>query len=486
MSDSGGGRKPVAAVLIVQSGPKTGHRLTLDADFATLGRHPSSDLQLDPERDLDVSARHAAVFRQGPTFVVRDLGSTNGTWLNGTRVRSDEALEPGDRIRLGARGPEVEFTLTTVEHRPPPRMADPTPLAPPLARTVTAPPAPATAKPPVAELGDTDLKIRMEVARQTDQLRHRIAGVFLVVVVIAASIAGWFLYQASARRQAIAAERDRLMSRVDDLQRGLVSAGEQTEGLRLALDSARTDADQLRDLLGRGGEDGDSLVALNARIEEAVARTARLIDVAGFDVAELVEANAAAVVMVFAQWSDGTTVSGTGFVARAEGDSGSVITARHVVRDAQGRLPWRIGVSMPGRQGLYRGRLVATHDSLDVAAVRVYSRIGLPVVSRIERGRASVGEPVALMGYPLGLDLPMGNDTTGINLSATTSTGSVTRVLDRLIQLDGYGAEGASGSPIFGVRGGVIGMLFGGQAGTGGRIVYAIPAAAILEILERR
>jgi S1-C subfamily serine protease len=485
LSEPGGGRKPVAAVLIVQTGPRTGQRLRLDADFATLGRHPSSDLQLDPERDLEVSARHAAVFRQGPTFVVRDLGSTNGTWLNGERVRSDEALEPGDRIRLGARGPEVEFTLTTIEHRPPPRMADPDPIAPPHVRP--APGEPAAAPRTVADdPTDTDLKIRMEVARQTDRLRHRIAGVFLVIVVIAASVAGWFLYQASLRRQALAVERTRLIGRVDSLQRGLVSAGEQAAGLRLALDSARMEGEQLRRLVAARGENRDSLVALDSRIEEAVTRHGRLIDAAAFDVADLVEANAPAVVMIFAEFSDGRKVSATGFVARGAGDSGTVVTARHAVTDGAGRPPIRLAVALVGRQGVYRARLVARHDSLDLAALRIYSRIGFPVVTRIEPRRSDPGDPVALVGYPLGLDLPMGSDTTGVALSPTTTTGSVTRVLDGLIQLDGYGAEGASGSPIFGVTGGVIGMLYGGQPGTGGRIIYAVPAAAILKMLEPR
>lgn len=485
MSEPDGGRKPVAAVLIVQTGPRTGQRLRLDADFATLGRHPSSDLQLDPERDLEVSARHAAVFRQGPTFVVRDLGSTNGTWLNGERVRSDEALEPGDRIRLGARGPEVEFTLTTIEHRPPPRMADPDPIAPPHVRPAPGQPA-AAPRAGADDPTDTDLKIRMEVARQTDRLRHRIAGVFLVIVVIAASVAGWFLYQASLRRQALAVERTRLIGRVDSLQRGLVSAGEQAAGLRLALDSARMEGEQLRRLVAARGENRDSLVALDGRIEEAVTRHGRLMDAAAFDVADLVEANAPAVVMVFAEFSDGRTVSATGFVARAAGDSGTVVTARHAVTDGAGRPPIRLAVALVGRQGIYRARLVARHDSLDLAALRIYSRIGFPMVTRIEPRRSDPGDPVALVGYPLGLDLPMGFDATGVALSPTTTTGSVTRVLDGLIQLDGYGAEGASGSPIFGVTGGVIGMLSGGQPGTGGRIIYAVPAAAILKLLEPR
>lgn len=476
-------------MLIVQSGPRTGHRLRLDADFATLGRHPSSDLQFDPERDLDVSARHAAVFRQGGTYVVRDLGSTNGTWLNGARVRSDTTLEPGDRIRLGARGPEVEFTLTTVEHRPPPRMTDPLPSpAPPAVSTtpVTAAAAPTPPKPPSRAPGDepdTDLRIRMEVARQTDQLRRRIGTVLLLLVVAAGSVAGWFLYRASLERQAVLAERNRLLSRVDSLERGLGGAADQAEGLRLALDSARLATASLRALVGSGGGNPDSLAALEDRINAAIVQHGRLIDAAGFDVADLVEANTTATVMVFAQFDDGRIISATGFVARSVGDTGWVATTRHSITDQSGRPAWRIVVTLPGRRSVYRARTIRLHDTLDLAVFRIYSAAGIPSVSRLEPRLADVGDPVAVMGYPHGLDLPMMSDSLGPLLSPTTNTGTVTRSLETLLQFDGYGAAGASGSPVFGVTGGVVGMLYGGQAGTGGRVVYAVPAARLLELL---
>ena len=105
-------------------GARAGTRGAVTADFATLGRHPSSDLQFDPENDNDVSARHAAVFRQGPGFVIRDLGSSNGTWVTGMRIRSDRSLEHGDRIRLGAGGPEIEFAVEQIEERTPARLVE--------------------------------------------------------------------------------------------------------------------------------------------------------------------------------------------------------------------------------------------------------------------------------------------------------------------------------------------------------------------------
>src|ERR1043166_6665600 len=72
-------------------------------------RQPSADVPFDAERDLEVSGRHAAVFLQGDRWMVRDLGSTNGTWVNGVRIRGDHALLANDVIRFGAEGPQLLF-----------------------------------------------------------------------------------------------------------------------------------------------------------------------------------------------------------------------------------------------------------------------------------------------------------------------------------------------------------------------------------------
>ena len=79
-------------------------------EFATIGRHPSADVPFDADHDLEVSGRHAAVFRQGDAWVVRDLGSSNGTWINGVRLKGDRTLAPNDVLRFGAAGPQLRFT----------------------------------------------------------------------------------------------------------------------------------------------------------------------------------------------------------------------------------------------------------------------------------------------------------------------------------------------------------------------------------------
>ena len=89
--------RPGTALLVVLRGPNTGARFLLDDDEVNSGRHPDSDIFLD---DVTVSRKHAVFRREGNTFVVRDVGSLNGTYVN--RERIDEvALRTGDEVQIG-------------------------------------------------------------------------------------------------------------------------------------------------------------------------------------------------------------------------------------------------------------------------------------------------------------------------------------------------------------------------------------------------
>ena len=91
------GLPPGSALLVVKRGPNAGSRFLLDADVTTAGRHPESDIFLD---DVTVSRRHAEFAREGGGFVVRDVGSLNGTYLNRERI-DVAALAGGDEVQIG-------------------------------------------------------------------------------------------------------------------------------------------------------------------------------------------------------------------------------------------------------------------------------------------------------------------------------------------------------------------------------------------------
>lgn len=83
--------------LVFGEGEKGGEEIELTAERFLIGRGASCQLQLHGQ---EVSANHAEILPQGGTFVIHDLHSTNGTWVNGNKVES-AILRHGDQIALG-------------------------------------------------------------------------------------------------------------------------------------------------------------------------------------------------------------------------------------------------------------------------------------------------------------------------------------------------------------------------------------------------
>lgn len=86
-----------SALLVVKRGPNAGSRFLLDQSTTSAGRHPESDIFLD---DVTVSRRHAEFRREGGEFVVVDVGSLNGTYVNREPVDT-AVLASGDEVQIG-------------------------------------------------------------------------------------------------------------------------------------------------------------------------------------------------------------------------------------------------------------------------------------------------------------------------------------------------------------------------------------------------
>ena len=74
--------------------------VAVSKDRVTMGRAADADISLSS--DTSVSRLHSAIERYSGGWVLRDLGSTNGTYLNGERLANDRPLKSGDEIRLGS------------------------------------------------------------------------------------------------------------------------------------------------------------------------------------------------------------------------------------------------------------------------------------------------------------------------------------------------------------------------------------------------
>ncbi|HLA44249.1 MAG TPA: FHA domain-containing protein [Aggregatilineales bacterium] len=85
-------------VLIILEGEQTGQRWTIEGDEFVIGRGASCHMVL-PERQ--VSREHLRIYRDGDVYILRDLDSKNGTWVNGEQVKNDIVpLRDGDEVSI--------------------------------------------------------------------------------------------------------------------------------------------------------------------------------------------------------------------------------------------------------------------------------------------------------------------------------------------------------------------------------------------------
>lgn len=99
------------AKLVLLSSGMTGRTHELKVDKTTIGRLEDNTFQI---AEPSVSSHHCEVLRRGADIVVKDLNSTNGTFIGGEKV-SESVLKPGQILRLG----QIEMRLETDEAPPP-------------------------------------------------------------------------------------------------------------------------------------------------------------------------------------------------------------------------------------------------------------------------------------------------------------------------------------------------------------------------------
>jgi len=83
--------------LVIIKGPNIGDKFLINKSKLTIGRNLESDIFLD---DITVSRKHAVLKRSGNDFLIKDLGSLNGSYVNGEIV-DNVVLKNGDRVQIG-------------------------------------------------------------------------------------------------------------------------------------------------------------------------------------------------------------------------------------------------------------------------------------------------------------------------------------------------------------------------------------------------
>jgi predicted component of type VI protein secretion system len=124
--------------LIMRSGPTPGAAFTLEGDQMTIGRDSTNEIVIN---DAEVSRRHARLTFQGGKYVLEDLGSTNGTFVNGQRLAGPRVLKTGEVVSFGE---QIVLVFEAVSLDPGATMVSPRAAAVPAApRPVAVPPPPA-------------------------------------------------------------------------------------------------------------------------------------------------------------------------------------------------------------------------------------------------------------------------------------------------------------------------------------------------------
>jgi S1-C subfamily serine protease len=445
----------VNAYFTVESGARTGLRFTPTAASFTAGRHADAQLRFDPDADLSVSSRHAEFTSTAGAWYVRDLRSLNGTFVNGMPVVEPVQLHDGDAITFGANGPRLRYACHPAGGVP---------------------------------REDTALRVRTAVVREVRRLRVATASLVLLLLVLAAALAAAVSTAIGDRREraGIEAERQQLAVRIDSL----LSAGRQAEtelhgevaGLRSVLRESESRLRSLKSDVVEAPAGREDAAALEHQLLAASSALQRQQLAASLDFPLIERLNRPAVAMMWVEYTDGERVSGTAFSVRPDA---TLLTSRHLVSGRNGtQRPRRIAVRFSGSEQVFPARVIAMSAVADLAALKVDSVLGdVPTIHAL-RGAASpiaAGAPVALIGFPLGglHDAEASSSVARPLLSAGVVTA---RAEDRL-DVQGFGAEGGSGSPIFDEHGALVGVLYGGRTGGGVQVLAAVPVGVVRSLL---
>jgi len=122
--------------LIMRTGPTPGAAYTLEGDQLMIGRDSTNEIVIN---DAEVSRRHARLTFQGGKYVLEDLGSTNGTFVNGQRLAGPRVLKAGEVVSFGE---QIVLVFEVVSIDPGATVMSPRAAAVPVASRPTLIPAP--------------------------------------------------------------------------------------------------------------------------------------------------------------------------------------------------------------------------------------------------------------------------------------------------------------------------------------------------------
>jgi len=171
--------------------------IPLDKPQVTIGRKMDNDVVID---NLAVSGYHARVVEENGIYFVEDTGSTNGTFLNETKIQK-QRLQPGDQIRVGKHVLIYEDETATAKHKPVQA------AAPDGDKTVLTPPTSDTRKSKLSVSAEDDalpggkIGVLLVVAGQTDKNEYKLPARVSIIGsqdTAVVKLTGWFAPKVAA------------------------------------------------------------------------------------------------------------------------------------------------------------------------------------------------------------------------------------------------------------------------------------------------
>ena len=458
--------------LRIISGARAGARSTFDKSVIAIGRHPLNDLRLDALKDLDVSGHHAEIRIVGGTATLRDVGSSNGTDVNGQQLVGERALFDGDLIALGgASGASLEFRVLpdAVADAPADALANA-----PGTRVSGAGGGSAPAATPAGSVmpgRSTTARIAEAVEVHAGRMRRVLYYLGAGVLVVFLALAWMSRTNASADRATI----EQLLQQLQDQNAAIAQLQGATAapGLTDEVGRIRTGRDSVLVALRAGG----NTQTITGRIAELSQRQNAAHEVSKVDYEKIGEQNTRAVAFIVVQHGDAVE-GATGFGVTRDG---LIVTNRHVAENTNGAAP-KFAVQFHGTQKWLPARLLKVSSTDDLAFLKVDAPGAYPTVVGISSsGGVRAGAPIAIVGYPLGSGTAgMGGSIDTLTARATLTAGIVSKSVPDILQVDAYVAHGSSGSPVFNQRGLVVGVVYGGPTEAAGRIVYSVPSDRLI------
>ncbi|MGE3163500.1 MAG: trypsin-like peptidase domain-containing protein [Planctomycetota bacterium] len=486
----------------------------------TFGRDEGNQVRLSATRYPHVSGFHARVFSDVTGVTVVDLGSKNGTFVNGRRVDRAE-LRAGDLLQFGGKlGPRFAVVHRDAGDSTLALLAGNSTADRPVPdRAGASSPAPAAAA-AVAERGKR--------GRRRLRLGISLFGVLVFAVGVGVVLARWggrlfdpgdatppeasqvallerindileqrfqeserrqreLLERVEAEGQSLTTERDRLVARLAILEeRGDVDSPEGVE-LRALLAHIQDRLDRRAPMEVESLPEGEfSQVLRSVVLLETTTQFRDVVSGRILHVSEEAEGRPPLPNLDDRGAPLTQRRTGSGFCVAGDG---SILTSAHVVAgdewerdlptDWQLRPEVRVTATFAGSSVRAPAVVVrvSPEPATDLAVVRVSPFPEMPFITgfRLDQPTPSVGAAVRIVGFPLGTQVPHRGD----EVLPSVFQGIVSRVVDPYLQIDAGVHPGNSGGPLVDSRGHVIGVVTAVQVVGGGEILsglgYAVP-----------